>query len=109
MKSQQTRRRYIAIIIYSKKQQTKQETFQSIKKSMATLYEEHIFYQADLRILEYNQQDNQAILRCNHITLPQLRESIAKVKEIAGTPTTIRIIGVSGTIKRLRRKFLNNP
>jgi len=100
------RKRYIAIKILSQKQQTKQETLKSIRNAMATLYGEHIVSQVDLRILEYNQRNSQAILRCTHNTLYQLRESIAKVTEIADTPATIRIIGVSGTIKRLRQKFL---
>lgn len=60
-----------------------------------------------VRIIEYNAASGVGILLCDHKSLPQLRQVFNKFSKISVTPNPIRLLGVSGTLKTLRQKFLN--
>jgi len=68
------------------------------------LFGEYGASQANLILIEYNQQKSSAILRCSHTTVEMVRASIASVTEINGKPVVIHVVGVSGTLRALRRK-----
>jgi RNase P/RNase MRP subunit POP5 len=55
-----------------------------------------------LKLVEYNQKVGSGLLRCGHLQLPRLK---AGISEIEGK-MKISVIGVSGTIKKARKKFM---
>jgi len=57
--------------------------------------------QGGFRIIQYEESTGKGIFRCQHTALERVR-SLAN-KHGAG----FRILGVSGTIKRARKKFFN--
>ena len=60
-----------------------------------------------IRIIEYHAATGVGILLCDHTDLPQLRQVFQKVSKLSASPYPIQLLGVSGTLKTLRRKFLN--
>jgi RNase P/RNase MRP subunit POP5 len=52
-----------------------------------------------LQIIEYDENTGQGIIRCGHKSVRDIIDFLNSV--------SITVIGVSGTIKTLRRKFLN--
>jgi RNase P/RNase MRP subunit POP5 len=60
-----------------------------------------------VRIIEYNAASGVGILLCDHKSLPQLRQVFHKFSKISVTLDPIYLLGVSGTLKTLRQKFLN--
>ena len=60
-----------------------------------------------VRIIEYNAASGVGILLCDHTSLPQLRQVFQKLSTPSTTPHPIHLLGVSGTLKTLRQKFLN--
>ena len=61
--------------------------------------------QTDLRLIEYNPENKQAILRCSHNALPIVRASIPCITRIGNKPASVHIELISGTLKSLRRKM----
>jgi RNase P/RNase MRP subunit POP5 len=59
-----------------------------------------------IRIIEYHAATGIGILLCGHTDLPQLRQVFQKLSKPSVTPHPIHLLGVSGTLKTLRRKFL---
>jgi ribonuclease P/MRP protein subunit POP5 len=101
------RKRYIAFKVISEEQHNKQAIFDAISKSILTLRGSHRPNKINLRLLEYDQQSGQGILVCGHKLVDLVRQSISTGIKIADKPATIRVIGVSGTIRRLYQKFLS--
>jgi RNase P/RNase MRP subunit POP5 len=52
-----------------------------------------------LQIIEYNEHTGQGVIRCGHKSVKIIKDFLNSV--------SITVTGVSGTIKALRRKFLN--
>ena len=57
------------------------------------------------RLIEYFPEGNNAIVRCNHFMLTELRAALAHITDIAGEPARFDVLRVSGTIKSLKRHF----
>jgi len=98
------RRRYIAVKIDSDKVDEK-EIFNAIWESILRLFGEYGASQTDLRLIEYNPQNRQAVLRCSHQALPLVKASIPCVTRVGNQPATIHTQLISGTLKSLRRKL----
>lgn len=60
-----------------------------------------------IHIIEYQTVTGLGILLCYHTHLPQLRQVFKQFSEPSNKFPSIRLLGVSGTIKTLRRKFLD--
>jgi len=101
------RKRYVAFKVISEEQHDKQAVFNAISKSTSPLRGDHRPNKINLRLLEYDQQSGQGILVCGHKQVDLVRQSISTGIKIADKPATIRVIGVSGTIRRLYQKFLS--
>jgi len=59
-----------------------------------------------VRILAYNEVTGVGMLRCDHRSVAKIRDAFHRVQAKSSSATTLRILGVSGTIRALRRKFL---
>jgi len=99
------RRRYIAVKIDSDQTLEKEDVYSAVWKSLLRLFGEYGASRADLRLVEYDSENRQAVLRCSHEALPLVKASIPCVTRIGGRTASIHIKLVSGTIKSLRRKL----
>ena len=61
--------------------------------------------ETDYRMIEYNQQLGQGIIRCNHDKLTETRAALAHITAINGAPVSVQVVTVSGTIKSLRNRL----
>ena len=99
------RRRYIAVKIDSNQTPKKEEVYGAIWNSILRLFGEYGASQTDLRLIDYDSENRQAVLRCSHEALPLVKASIPCVTRIGGRTATIHVQIISGTLKALRRKL----
>lgn len=69
------------------------------------LFGEYGASQMNLILMKHSLKPNYAVLRCSHKALDMVKASLASVTQINGKPSTLRVLGVSGTLKALRRQL----
>jgi ribonuclease P/MRP protein subunit POP5 len=100
------RRRYLAIKVLSEQSISKREIVDAVWNAVLQLFGEYGASQASLTFIEYNSEKSWGIVRCSHRALEMVRASVASITEINGKPVAIDVLGVSGTLKALRKKVL---
>ena len=63
--------------------------------------------EAPPKLVLYDENSKKGLLRCALAELEHLKKSLPKIDRIGGENVSFNIIGVSGTIKAARRKFLS--
>ena len=99
------RRRYVAVKVESNGEVKKEDLFYAIWNNVLRLFGEYGASQTDLRLIEYSPEDNLAVIRCSHKSLPMVKASITCVTRIGRESAALHIQLVSGTLKSLRRKL----
>ena len=99
------RRRYIAVKIDGDQTYKKEDVYNAIWDSILRLFGEYGVSQTDLRLIEYDSENRQAVLRCSHEALPLVKASIPCITRIGGRAAAIHVQLISGTLKSLRRKL----
>ena len=74
--------------------------------SVSRLFGEYGVSKAGLVLLSHDAVANCAVLRCTNTALDMVRASLASITEIRSKPAAVHVLGVSGTLRSLRRKFL---
>ena len=92
------RRRYVAVKVESNGEVKKEDLFYAIWNNVLRLFGEYGASQTDLRLIDYDSENRQAILRCSHDALPLVKASIPCVTRIGGGAAAIHIQLVSGTL-----------
>jgi len=100
------RRRYLALRVVSEQRVTERAVMDAVWNAVLKLFGEYGASQTNVSLIEYEPQRNYAVVRCSHTALERVRASVASVTEIDGKPAVIHVIGVSGTLKALRKKAL---
>jgi len=59
-----------------------------------------------VRVLDYDGATGVGMLLCDHKSVAKIRDAFRSVQEKSHGQTTLHMIGVSGTIRALKRKFL---
>jgi ribonuclease P/MRP protein subunit POP5 len=98
------RKRYLAFKIRSEQLVNKRDATDAIWNAVLKLFGEYGTSQINLALIEYNQEKSWGIIRCSRRTVCMVRASIASVTEINEKSVAIHVLGVSGTLKALRRK-----
>ena len=98
------RRRYLALKVVSEQAVTERAVMNAIWKAILQLFGEYGASQTDLRLIKADPQRNCTVVRCSHKSLERTRASIASITEINGKPAVVHVIGVSGTLRALRKK-----
>lgn len=99
------RRRYILAKIDAKKIPRKKDFENTLWHSLTNLFGEYCASQADLSLIEYNEEMGYAIVRCSHTVLPNVRAAIAAITKISNEEVVVHTLLVSGTLKTLKRKM----
>ena len=100
------RRRYLVLRIMSEQTFNDWSLMNVIWDAVYQFFGEYGASHVKLTLIEYDAKKKWAILRCSHKALEMVRASIASITEINGTEVAIHVVGVSGTLKSLRKKFL---
>ena len=100
------RRRYMAILVHSDEEIVGSSLFKSIERKIHFLYGVVGSTRINYKPIDYH--DKVAIIRCNHLSLPQMRTVIAHIQKVDDTPVMLQVLRVSGTLKTLRKKVAQN-
>jgi ribonuclease P/MRP protein subunit POP5 len=100
------RKRYLAFRVASEQSVRKRDVADAVWKAILQLFGEYGASQTHLTLVEYDQEKSLGIIRCSHRTVEMVRAAVASVTEIKEKPVTLHVLGVSGTLKALRRKVL---
>jgi RNase P/RNase MRP subunit POP5 len=60
-----------------------------------------------VRLLDYDVEKGLGMLLCDHKSVEKIRSAFINIRGKSQGEMTIKMIGVSGTIKALKRKFLS--
>lgn len=104
--SRRVRRRYLALKVVSEQPVKGRDIMDAVWKAVLQLFGEYGASQAVLSLIEWNPQGNYAIVRCSHSAVAMVRASVASITEINEKLAAISVLGVSGTLKALRKKAL---
>ena len=104
--TKRVRRRYLALKVISDEPVNERPVMDAVWNAVLKLFGEYGASQANLRLMEADPQRNSVVVRCFHVALEMVRASIASITEINGKPAVIHVVGVSGTLRALRKKAL---
>ena len=99
------RRRYLWVHIKTSAELDSSSINKVIDAKIQYLYGVKGAVEMNYRLIEYFPEDNNAIVRCNHIKLNELRTALAHIKDISGIPARFDVLRASGTIKSLKKHF----
>lgn len=98
------KRRYLALEVVSKQPTNERAVMNAIWNALLQLFGEYGASQTNISLIKYDPQRNYTIVRCSPKALERVRASIASVTQINGEPVCINVLGVSGTLKALRKR-----
>jgi RNase P/RNase MRP subunit POP5 len=96
------RRRYLAIRVEGEEAPSRDE----IEALIRVLASSGRVNPTFLRLIGYDSESRLGIVRCSHRSVDDVKVALSAVTDIFGKHVTVRIFGVSGTIRALRRKRL---
>ena len=108
------KRHYLAIEVLSKEKLQVLDVRAALDNSVGGFLGSREAAKAGLQILELDHAENRyslsvmhGILSVNRKSVLKVRAALALLKDVAGKRALCRVKGVSGTLKRLREKFLS--
>lgn len=110
--SMREKRHYLAIEIISKGKLPSEDVHNALFSAVKGFLGQTMTARAGMQILELNSVAKEqffivrGILSINRKYVTAVRASLALLSEINGNKASCRVKGVSGTIKKLREKFL---
>jgi ribonuclease P/MRP protein subunit POP5 len=102
--SERMRKRYLAFRVVSEQSVNKRDVTDAVWNAVLRLFGEYGASQINLALIEYDQEKSWGIIHCSRRTVEMVRASIASITEINEKSVAIHVLGVSGTLKALRRK-----
>ncbi len=99
------RRRYLYVKVNSEGTFTEEEFNQVLVDKIHFLYGITGASEMNMRLIEWNDEDQAAIVRVHHVMLSEARATLAHFSEIAGVDARLDVVRVSGTIKSLKSKI----
>jgi RNase P/RNase MRP subunit POP5 len=97
------RHRYIAFEFVGSKA-SKGDIMRAIEHSLQT--HNPTFDRRMLKLVFYKVSSRRGLLRCGHRQVDELKATMANIKKIDDREALLVILGVSGTIRAAKRKFL---
>jgi len=104
------KKRYIAYQVMSEQKILLSDMTNAVWHSVLSFLGELETAHAKIWIMKdsYNEERQIGIIKCSHTAVEHLRSALALIQRIGDTRTLIKILGVSGTLKGARRKFLRS-
>ena len=102
------RGRYLVFKVYTEKklELDGEDIKQTLFNTARTLFGEVGMAKLDLQLIDFNPSTNEGILKCGHKTVTETRAIIATITSLKKEPVSLHVKGVSGTLKRARKKFI---
>ncbi len=100
-----TRRRYLALKVESEQPLDKKKVMNAVWSMLYQLFGEVGASQTGLFLIDWNDEEEVLVVRCSHKALDMMRAVVAAITAVDGKRAVLRTIGVSGTLRGLRRKL----
>lgn len=101
------KKRYVAFKINCDEEVSREALITAISREGLNFLGENLFGDLNLWVMDYNEAKQEGFLVCRRDKLGEVKACLSLISEIDNRRASIRILGVSGTIKALKRKFLN--
>ena len=103
--------RYVIFEVISEKPISFTEFTSSVWNSMISFLGELQTSESRVWIVRnlFDEKTQKGVLKCGHDRIEQVRASLALIQMVGETRATIHILGVTGTIKSARNKYLGIP
>lgn len=95
--------RYLLLLLDSNCVVSRDDFLESVWGAIERLYGEIGASQTGMALVDYNKEQKTAVIRIALDSLQLVRASIASITRIAGREIAVHVIGLSGTMKSLRR------
>jgi len=100
------RRRYIAFKLSGAQIFSKMDLSTELTQKMLRVSNESKIGEGSIRVIRYDQLAGLGIIRCSHKSVDRVKLALKNLRMISGKPVKIDVIGVSGTIRVLKRKYV---
>ena len=103
-----SQKRYIVFEVISESKITYNELVGAIWNSMLSFLGELGSSEARTWIVQnlYKEDEQKCVIKCRHDYVEQVRAVLSLIQMVGETKATIRILGVTGTIKSAKTKYL---
>ena len=101
--------RYIVFNILSKTAVKEDEVVRAVINSILRMFGEIGASTTNVWLVEYDSKTKTGIVRCSHNAVQTVVASVTTITKIGETEAGFIVKGVSGTIKKAKGKFYNNP
>lgn len=102
------KKRYVAFMVFCDSEITKKEVINAIINSAHNFFGELTMSKFNLWVNDFDEDEKRGFLVCNQKYKSEVITSLTLINNVNGIKTHLNILGVSGTIKALKRKFLND-
>jgi ribonuclease P/MRP protein subunit POP5 len=100
------RNRYIAFEIVCDSQVSRGEVVKAVWGSLLRFLGELGASKTSLWVMDWDEEKQQGILKVNHTSLDEVRAALTLMTEASGKSIIFRTLGVSGSVKKTKEKYL---
>jgi ribonuclease P/MRP protein subunit POP5 len=104
--SMRERSRYIAFELISDSALSRGDVVKAVWGSVLRFLGELGASKTSLWVMDWDEKHNRGILKVNHKSLEEVRAAFTLIKEINDQRVIPHVLGVSGTVKKTRQKYL---
>lgn len=101
------RKRYVAFHVHSEAPLKREEVIRTVWNEVLDFLGESTASEVNLWVMSFDEASQKGFLACSHREVGKVKAVLALVSVVNGKKVFIQALGVSGTIKALKRKFLN--
>jgi ribonuclease P/MRP protein subunit POP5 len=98
-------RRYLGIWVSGRQKFTAKEVVDSVQKGVLDVYGVQGLSKIEPVLIDFDDDGQRGILRCNRSHLRQMRAALALITRISDATAALHVERVSGTIKALKSKL----
>ncbi len=96
-----TKRRYLALQLECEGVPSERELLDAVWASVTKLYGEVGASTTGLALISLDVERKLVVVRCNLVSLPSVRASLAALTKVAGKDGALHVLATSGTLKAL--------
>lgn len=102
------KKRYVVFEIESQRKFRFRQVSQAILNQCLQLYGEVGSSRLNLWVLKdlFDEKNQKGVVVCSHLKVPEVRAALALIKKIGDKKVIFHTLGVTGTIKSAKNKFL---
>ncbi len=101
------KKRYVAFRTCSEQPLKREEVVRAIWNEVLAFFGENAASEINLWVMNFEEASQKGFLVCSHREVGKVKAALALVSMVNGKKVFLQTLGVSGTIKALKRKFLN--